>query len=305
MKSYIDIIADILLHGKWKRNRTGVDALTIVNRHWEHRMKDGFPLLTTKKMPIKTILVELEGFIKGITDKSWYQERGCRIWDHWANPIAVDENWYDHCEYMGDFTPMDGIDRKKHQFHEKDLGPIYGYQWRAFNKTYIKTQPEEDGDYTCYTDQLKVLTDKLLSNPDDRRLVVSAWNPNQMGYMALPPCHFAFCCTHVDGKLNLHWIQRSCDLMLGVPFNIASYSALLCLLCAHSGLKPGKISATFCDCHIYENHIDKAREQFKREPFDLPNFIVPEESIYEWNHNKFELQNYNYHPKIDFGGVAV
>ncbi len=304
MQSYLEIVGEVLAFGKWKDNRTGTKTIMLPNMHWEHWMFKGFPLLTTKKMPFETICVELEGFINGITSKKWYQDRGCHIWDDWANPHTVKE-WGMAQGYYREI-PIEGwssaVDRKKFQRDTDDLGPIYGSQWRDFGASW----DADDIGVTKGADQLKNIIDILKTNPDDRRLVCSAWNPNQLSRMALPPCHLLFVITHIDGVLHLHWIQRSCDLMLGVPFNIASYALLLELICKETNMSPGKLSATLCDCHIYENHIDAANEQLSRELYKLPELsystvppLIPF-TIFDWKHDDglISLEQYKHHPKL-------
>ena len=223
----------------------------------------------------------------------------------------------DEIEY---FKPLPGlssyeIDKKQIQLEETDLGPIYGYQWRSFNKTY-KTQSEDNGDFHNYTDQLQSIVTKLKTSPYDRRMVCSAWNPNQMDMMALPPCHWGWNVVVYGDKLNLIWHQRSCDLLLGVGANIASYALLLELLAKEAGLVPGELVGTLADCHIYENHMDAARELIKREENELPTIEIkaypgenhaypnPHFSIFDWAWNQAVLTNYNPHDKIDVGGVS-
>jgi len=306
MQSYLDIVQKVLTKGKWKKPvrqqadgsaiELDNDTLALPNQLFSHDMSDGFPLLTTKRMPIKTILVELEGFINGITSKQWYKERYCNIWNEWANPEKVFH------EYKLREKSLSPYQTKREVAAElDDLGPIYGYQWRNF-----------DGDLELGpvgADQLKNVVDTLHNNPYDRRMVCSAWNPNQIDQMALPPCHYAWNVTVIDDEINLFWAQRSCDLMLGVPFNIASYAALLMLLAKESGFKPGNLSGMLVDCHIYRNHIEGAREQLTREPISLPKLKIKDRngvfSIFDWQHEDFELSDYKYHPKINFGGVTV
>jgi thymidylate synthase len=333
--SYLKIVDHVLNNGEWKspvrKNLStgkwepvdgGVRTLACANMLFSHEMSDGFPLLTTKKMAFKTLCVELEGFIKGVTDKRWYQERNCKIWDEWANPEAVSQHTYVQDFEYDESLPREEIwselnsRRKAAQKEISDLGPIYGYQWRHFAEDY----PLEKQHFTkwCYeqhsgvyqgVDQLKNIVDALTNNPMDRRMVCSAWNPNQMHMMALPPCHYAWNVTVIGNKLHLFWAQRSCDLMLGVPFNIASYALLLCLLAEVGGFERGNLSGMLVDCHIYENHIPAAREQIKREPRQMPELqVVYNENkfdIFQWTHENVLLKGYNPHPKLDFGGVAV
>jgi thymidylate synthase len=215
MKAYIDIAKNILENGEWKGNRTGIRTKTTFCEIFRHKMSDGFPLLTTKKMGLRNIAVELEFFIKGLTDKQWLKKRGCHIWDEWANPLKVKKR-YDDIEY---FKPMPGLasastDIKELQKEETDLGPVYGYQWRKFDQHYgpINCYPEDFSIYSngvgIGTDQFQTIVETLKKNPDDRRMVCSAWNPNQIDLMALPPCHYAWTLVHINGKLNLCWKQR-------------------------------------------------------------------------------------------------
>lgn len=326
MQSYLDIVKNVLTKGKWKKpvrhqpDGTAIeldnDTLALPNQLFSHNMSDGFPLLTTKRMPMKTILVELEGFIKGITDKQWFKDRKCNIWNEWANPQVVKARADDVKRKVFYFSdPEPGL-TKDIQADENDLGPIYGYQWRKFDEHYGETTHFYDEEWTCFangvqhgTDQLKTIVDTLHKNPYDRRMVCSAWNPNQIDQMALPPCHYAWNVTVIEDEIHLFWAQRSCDLMLGVPFNIASYASLLMLLAKESGFKPGNLSGMLVDCHIYRNHLDGAKLQLMREPTALPTLNIKDRdgkfSIFDWQHEDVELVNYVSQPKITFGGVTV
>jgi len=327
MRQYLDIVKKVLHEGKWKspvrKNEQtgewepvdgGVRTLACPNIVFSHDMAEGFPLITTKKMAFRTMCVELEGFIKGITDKEWYQERKCKIWDQWANPEAVAS--------MLERLKADHLDHDKKSVQKSliDLGPIYGYQWRKFNKTYTQGfQNAEDGDWSNYTDQLKNIVETLTNNPMDRRMVCSAWNPNQIKYMALPPCHYSWNVTVIGDELNLFWAQRSCDLMLGVPFNIASYGLLLTLLAQVGGFKRGNLSGMLVDCHIYENQIEAAKEQVERTPSKLPELELRINSkdlgnsysktgkfdLFDWTYSDVILNGYNPQEKISFGDVVV
>jgi thymidylate synthase len=328
--NYLEIIKNVVNNGTLKQatrlddkgNPIPVENGTIGTfcEIFRHDMSTGFPLTTLRKMPWQSIRVELEGFIKGITDKLWYKERKCNFWSEWANPEVVKEKWQDSVvadEDRDSFTAKIDL-RKKIQAETNDLGPIYGYQWRSFNKTY-KTQSEDDGDFHNYTDQLKSIVDKLKSTPYDRRMVCSAWNPNQMHMMALPPCHWGFNVVVYGDKLNLIWHQRSCDLLLGVCSNIASYALLLELLAKEANLVPGELVGTLADCHIYENHMDAARELIKREEKELPKLkiVTPQGldlqanrterkfSIFDWEWRDAVLTGYNPHDKINVGSVTV
>lgn len=282
MVPYLEIVVDILSHGTFKENRTGVGAYTLPGMMFKHTMAKGFPLLTTKFVPIKLVASELEGFIKGITDKKWFQEKGNHIWDEWCNPMRV--------PYSTD------EDTKEKMMAETDLGPIYGSQWRNFDGT-----PLRDG-----VDQLKRVIETLKTNPNDRRMIVSAWNPRQLHQMALPPCHYSFQVTVDNGFLNLAWNQRSVDVALGLPFNIASYALLLLLFCEETGYKPGHLIGFLMDTHIYENHVDGMKEQLIREPKPLPKVHIVKEvgpdgfSILNWSSDDILLIDYQYHPKINF-----
>ncbi len=288
MEQYLEIVDRIFRKGKKKENRTGVDTIAIAGAMFEHDMSRGFPLLTTKKMAHKSLRIELEGFLKGITDKKWYQERGCRIWNEWCNPKKVP---YAHDE-----------ETKRKMMEERDLGPIYGFQWRHFGADY----EGYDKDYSGKgVDQLKNLIDTLKTNPMDRRMIVNAWNPEKIPEMALPPCHYGFQVTIIQNELNLLWNQRSVDTMLGLPFNIASYGLLLHLLAKETGFKPGKLVGFLGDVHIYENHLHGAMEQLARKPYSLPQIEIPDfSSVFDWTHDKFELKNYKHHEKINFD-IAV
>lgn len=296
MRQYLDIAENIMNYGFDKKpvrvdkdgNAIPVENGTIglPNVVFSHNMQKGFPLLTTKKMAWKTIKVELEGFIKGITSKKWFQERGCHIWDQWCNPSSIKES-------------LSREEKHNIMAETNDLGAIYGFQWRRFNQAYDENDGGWVEGYENQADQLKTIADRLKSNPYDRRMVCSAWNPLQINIMALPPCHLAWGVVVYGEYLSLWWTQRSCDLMLGVPFNIASYGLLLSLLAKHAGLKPYNLTGILCDCHIYENQFDMAREQIGREPRALPNIVLPDNlDIFEWTHDQVELQNYNPHGKL-------
>jgi thymidylate synthase len=286
MKAYLDIVQKILTDGKLEENRTGTKALTIAGAIFEHDMANGFPLLTTKKTPFKLVASELEFFIKGITDKKWLQDKNNHIWDEWAKPQKAP---YGH-----------DAESKKKMLEERDLGPIYGFQWRHFNAQY----ENYDSDYSNQgIDQLKKIVETLKTNPRDRRMIVSAWNPIQFNEMALPPCHYAFQVTVIDGKLNLLWNQRSVDTMLGLPFNIASYALLLHLLAKEAGLKEGKLVGFLADVHIYENHVTGAKEQLSRDPnkYSLPKIETENwKSIFDWKSEDTKLLNYQSYEKISF-----
>lgn len=272
---YLDILRRILEKGVRCPNRTGVDALTLPHFMLQHDMADGFPLLTTKKMAWKTMKVELEGFLHGVRSKQWYRDRGCNIWNQWANPTKIPPG-------LGD------DERKKAQILEDDLGPIYGAQWGAFN-----------GDPSA--NQLQRIVDTLKKNPDDRRMLCSAWNPLQIHEMALPPCHFAWHVMVTDGRLHLCWVQRSVDAPCGLPVNISSYALLLHLLAKESGLKEGTLTGFLMNVHIYVDQVDGVKEQIGRKPFPYPRVETPSfTSVFDWKHGDTQLIGYECHPKIHF-----
>lgn len=284
MKSYLDIVRHILDNGEVKENRTGVNAITVAGIKFEHDMADGFPLLTTKKVPFKSMRVELEFFIKGLTDKKWLQDRRCTIWDEWANPKKAP---YGH-----------DTESKAKMAEERDLGPVYGFQWRYYDASY----DNYDSDYSGQgIDQLAKVVETLKKNPNDRRMIVMAWNPKALPEQALPPCHYGFQVTVINGKLNLLWNQRSVDTMLGLPFNIASYALLLHLLAKEANLKEGKLIGFLADTHIYVNHVEGAMEQLARMPGKLPTIITePFTSIFDWEGEHTRLEGYDPQETIKF-----
>lgn len=228
-RQYTDLLDNICNKGTWEKNRTGIDTKTIVGAMFQHNMQDGFPLLMIKRHPFKTIKVELEGFIKGIISKEWYQERGCTIWDEWCNPEKV--------AYGIDKTTQDKMRQ------EDDLGRIYGAQWREFR-----------GSETSI-DQLAEVVRILKKDPTSRRAICSAWNPTELNKMALPPCHVMWQAMIVDGKLCLTWYQRSVDTPLGLPFNIASYALLLHLLAKELKVEEGTLTGFLNNVHFYRNQL--------------------------------------------------
>jgi thymidylate synthase len=288
MKAYLEIVNKILTSGFRKTNRTGVDALTIAGAMFEHDMASGFPLLTTKKVPFRLVTSELEFFIQGITDKEWLRGKNNHIWDEWCS---------------GDILPYGNDEQTKAKMiAERELGPIYGWQWRNFGADYIAhdTPPGGRG-----VDQLQLLAETLKKDPDSRRMIVSAWNPPDLSRMALPPCHYSFQVTVIDGKLNLLWNQRSVDVALGLPFNIASYGCLLHLLAKETGLGEGKLIGFLGDTHIYVNHIDGLREQIARTPRTLPQIITEQfSSVFDWHYTDTVIEGYDPHPTVKFN-IAV
>jgi thymidylate synthase len=286
MKAYLDIVKNILETGERKPTRSGMDIISLPGSMFQHDMAEGFPMLTTKKVPFKLVATELEFFIKGITDKKWLQDRNNHIWDEWCN---VDKVPWSNTE-----------EGKAAMAAERDLGPIYGFQWRHFNAPY----QNYDTDYTGQgVDQLTNMIDMLKSDPNRKRIMMSAWNPIQMKQMALPPCHFNVHTTVDNGKLNLIWSQRSVDTMLGLPFNITSYALLLHLIAKETGLAEGKLVGLLADTHIYANHIDGAKEQLSRDPtkYKLPTLNTEKfTSIFDWEYSDSKVEGYESYPRIPF-----
>jgi len=284
MRVYLDIVQRILDCGEIKDNRTGVDASSVPGAMFEHDMSLGFPLLTTKKMALRLVSSELEFFIKGMTDKNWLRDKNNHIWDEWCSPDKVA---YGH-----------DAETQEKMVMERELGPIYGWQWRNFGAEYSAYDKPAAG---TGVDQLKNLVAKLKSDPHDRRMIVTAWNPVDFHQMALPPCHYSFQVTVIGGKLNLLWNQRSVDVALGLPFNIASYALLLHLLAKETGLKEGRLIGFLADTHIYVNHFQGMRDQLKREPKPLPSLKTEEfSSIFDWHYEDSKIQGYQSHPGIKF-----
>lgn len=284
MKTYLDIVQRILDHGFRKPNRTGVDALTIAGAMFEHDMAEGFPLLTTKKIPFRLVASELEFFIRGITDKEWLRGQSNHIWDEWCSP---------------DVVPYSNDDQTKAKMmNERELGPIYGWQWRNFGAKYTAFNAPPEGQSS---DQLLQVVNTLKTDPDNRRMIVSAWNPLDLSRMALPPCHYAFQVTVIDGKLNLLWNQRSVDVALGLPFNIASYGCLLHLLAKEANLGEGKLIGFLGDVHIYVNHVNDISIQILRTPRALPKIKTEKfTSIFDWHYTDTVIEGYDPHPAIKF-----
>lgn len=278
---YFRVVNDILTNGRLKKNRTGIDCVAMAGAMFQHDMCDGFPLLTSRKLPFKSTKVELEFFIKGLRSKKWLQERGCNYWNGWANPKVV--------PYSND------EETKKKMAAEDDLGLIYGTQWRDFH------DPHADHSVFNGVDQLKNIVNTLKTNPDDRRMICNAWNPLAIHYMALPPCHYSWQVTVIDGYLNLAWNQRSVDVCCGLPQNIASYGILLHLLAKEASLKEGKLIGFLMDTHIYSNHLDGIKKQLTQETYILPAIKTEKfTSIFEWSYEDTELINYQYSPGIKY-----
>ena len=280
---YRALLAEVLHNGIDKDDRTGTGTLSRFGMTIRHRMEDGFPVLTTKKIPLKTVATELKWFLKGRTDLRYLLENNCHIWTGDAYKV------YERVHHWDLDNPDYDIEEFENQILEDDdfsrvwgnLGFIYGKQWRDWNGN----------------DQIKELIDNLKTQPNSRRHIVSAWNVDDLIYMKLPPCHYAFQCYVANGKLSLMWQQRSADLFLGVPFNISSYGMLLLLLCKETGYEPGELIGNFGDIHLYKNHIEQAKEQIDRKPYDLPKLTMLNVNLDQGEFN-FVLDNYNHHPAI-------
>ena len=331
MKAYLEILNKILIspYSVHKKTRTGVDTLSLSGVQFEHDMRAGFPLLTTKKMGIKSISAELEFFIKGLSDKKWLQERGCTIWNEWANPKKVEQkiNFLMHEIYAMGLEPDTDSIKLMAQMEVSDLGRIYGVQWRDWKtekyhsddiETTIDSLIEVGNGMTDKMlhdeanrlidirdshknfDQLKDVIERAKKNPLDRRLLVTAWRPDELDEMALPPCHYAWQILS-DGKyLDLIWIQRSIDTFLGLPYNIASYGILLTLLALELNLKPRRLVGQLADTHIYENHMQQVKLQLSRTPYMLPKVeILNFKSIFDWQYTDIALKDYKCHEKIE------
>jgi len=284
MKAYHDLVEKILSQGSRKANRTGTDALTLAGMMFEHDMAEGFPLLTTKKIPFRLVASELEFFIRGLTDKEWLREQKNHVWDEWCSPDVVP-------------YATDGETRAR-MMAEREMGPVYGWQWRNFGASYVSHDSPPKG---AGVDQLRALVETLKTESDSRRMIVSAWNPADLPRMALPPCHYAFQTTVIDGRLNLLWNQRSVDVALGLPFNIASYGCLLHLLAKEAGFAEGKLIGFLGDTHVYVNHVEGIRVQLAREPRPLPTIRTASfSSIFEWRHTDTVVESYDPHPAIKF-----
>ena len=275
-EKYQDILLDILHNGVEKEDRTGTGTLSVFGKQFRHNMADGFPLLTTKKMAWKVMVTELLWFLRGDTNIKWLVENKCNIWNgdaYKAYRIKVQE----HYEKGGDVADMDQfleIVKEGGTSEFGDLGPIYGKQWRNWFQYNKHVEP-------VHVDQIAVLIDQLKTNPDSRRLMVNAWNVGDLDQMVLPPCHYGFQCYVREGKyLSLMWNQRSVDTFLGLPFNIASYGLLLEILAKEVGMIPDELIGNFGDVHLYSNHIEQAREQITRVPFELSTLVINDEF---WN----------------------
>lgn len=256
-RQYEDLLRDVLEHGVRKEDRTGTGTISVFGRQLRYDLSKGFPVITTKRIHMKSVVGELLWFLSGSSNVEWLQENGIRIWNEWADD--------------------DG-----------ELGPVYGVQWRSW--------PGPDGEGI---DQITELLQTIKTNPDSRRMIVSAWNVGQLPEMALMPCHAFFQVYVADGKLSLQLYQRSADLFLGVPFNITSYALLTHMLAQQSGLEAGDFIWTGGDCHIYLNHLEQVEEQLSREPYPFPELeLVPAASLFDYGFDSVALHDYQHHPAI-------
>lgn len=264
MKQYLDLLDEVLREGTVKEDRTGTGTVSVFGRQLRFDLDQGFPLLTTKQLHLKSIIHELLWFLSGDTNVRYLQEHGVRIWNEWADERG-------------------------------DLGHVYGYQWRSW--------PDYDGGSI---DQIATIVDDIRRTPDSRRLIVSAWNVADLPRMNLPPCHLLFQFYVADGRLSLQLYQRSADLFLGVPFNIASYALLLQMTAQVTGLRPGDFILTLGDAHIYRNHLDQVRLQLSRTPRPLPRMELnpARSSLFDFRYDDFRLVGYDPHPHIA-GSVSV
>ena len=275
------MLGDISAHGGNHADRTGTGTQSVFGGEYVYDMKDGFPLLTTKKMAWRSIVVELMWFLRGNTNEKWLSEHKCTIWKEWATAEAC----------------------AKFERKEGDLGPVYGFLWRHFGATYKDAWTNYEGQGT---DQIATLSHDLKNNPGSRRLIVTGWDPNVATKVALPPCHTLWQLkVHADNSLDLKLHQRSADSFLGVPFNIASYSLLLHLLSWTHGFTPGRFIHSFGDLHIYNNHVDQVNEQLAREPFNSPSIQLSDkiknggfEALVNFELEDVELIGYESHERI-------
>ncbi len=264
MQQYLELMKHVLNNGAIKEDRTGTGTRSVFGHQMRFDLSQGFPMVTTKKCHLKSIIIELLWFLKGDTNIKYLSENGVKIWDAWA-----DENG--------------------------NLGPVYGHQWRSWGAA--------DG---SKIDQIAGVIERIKNNPDDRRMIVCSWNVGEIEKMALPPCHCFFQFYVANGKLSCQLYQRSADIFLGVPFNIASYALLTMMVAQVCDLEAGEFIHTLGDAHLYSNHIEQAEEQLSREPYALPQMkINPDiKDIFDFKYDDFELKNYKAHPHIK-GKVAV
>jgi thymidylate synthase len=289
---YQNLLQDILLEGNEKTDRTGTGTISVFGKQIRHKMSEGFPLLTTKKMAIKSIMTELKWFLKGDTNIRYLVQNGCNIWNGDAY-----KTYQRACMYELDrdeLTMEEFVNKIKtdESFARVwgELGPVYGKQWRRIEKRHGSSP-------TYKVDQIKNLIELIKENPDSRRLMVNSWNPSELDEMVLPPCHYGFQCYVNDGKLSLMWNQRSVDTFLGLPFNIASYGMLLLLLCEETNLEPGELIGNLGDTHLYKNHLEQAEEQRIRKSFQLPSVKLSNVNLLDGEFD-YEIIGYQSQPTI-------
>ena len=274
MRAYLDLLRKVLDEGVERDDRTGTGTRSLFGYQMRVDLREGFPLLTTKKVHLKSIIHELLWFVSGQTHVGHLQEVGVSIWDEWAT-----------AEQTARFGRQEG-----------DLGPVYGHQWRNFGAT-----QREDGSYERDGfDQLSYILDQIRDNPDSRRLILSGWNPSEAERVALPPCHTLFQFYVSGGRLSCQLYQRSADVFLGVPFNIASYALLTMMIASVSDLEPGDFIHTFGDVHLYSNHVDQARLQLSRQPRPPPTMRIDPsvKNLFDFRYEHFQLKDYLPYPRI-------
>ena len=320
-EQYRALLGTLLENSTEKSDRTGTGTLSVFGRQIRHQMKDGFPLLTTKRMAVKTMMTELKWFLKGDTNIKYLVDNGCKVWngdaykkyrDVYEIESRENDSKLEELHMLSDLTEVEFIDRIKgdDEFARiwGELGPIYGKQWRSWKQEDVLEYGYKEGEVLI--DQIANLIKELKTNPDSRRLMVSAWNVGELSEMTLPPCHYGFQVytrlTTRDEKIvnpgkyraiSLMWNQRSVDTFLGLPFNIASYAALLCLIAEEVGMIPDQLIGNLGDVHLYKNHEDQAREQLSREMYDLPTVEFSNVNLLDGDFD-FEVKDYKYHPSI-------